>query len=109
MLLAPSPVKATRHLTSETPTEAQRKVVAREKVVTEKKALKMNRTSSHKAKSAMTRLNHSMLMLLGLEASKRVVSPLKRDLQLHRHQQQLKARARQESMAHRTRCIRQMN
>ena len=109
MLLAPSPVKATQHLTSETPTEAQRKVVAREKVVTEKKALKMNRTSSHKAKSAMTRLNHSMLMLLGLEASKRVVSPLKRDLQLHRHQQQLKARARQESMAHRTRCIRQMN
>ena len=108
LLLAPSPAQAARHLSTETPAEAQRKVVAREKVATEKKALKMSRTSSHKSKSAMTRLNHNMLVLLGLEASKRVVSPLKRDLQLHRHQQQLKARARQESKAHRTRCIRQM-
>ena len=108
LLLAPSPAQAARHSFTETPAEAQRKVVAREKVATEKKALKMSRTSSHKSKNAMTRLNHSMLVLLGLEASKRVVSPLKRDLQLHRHQQQLKARARQESKAHRTRCIRQM-
>ena len=109
LLLAPSTAKAARHLFSETPTEAQRKVVAHENAATEKMALEMNRTSSHKAKNAMTKLNHNMLVLMGMKMSKRVVSPLKRDLQLHRHQQHLKARARQESMAHRTRCIRQMN
>lgn len=88
---------------------ARERVAARGKMVAEKKAIKLKRAASGKSKNVLAKLNNTMLVMLGMEKSKRVTSPLKLTWHLHRHQQMLKMKARQESRAHRARCIRQMN
>ena len=109
-LLFTGPVSATpnRYSFTDSPTEVQRKVAAREKVATDKKATKLKKNSSRRTKKMTAGLGRAMLVALGLEESKRVTSPLNRDRQLHRHQQLLKMKARQESRAHRARCRRQL-
>lgn len=109
-LLLTGPVSAapTRHSFTDSPTEVQRKVAAREKVAADKKATKLKRSSSRRSKKMTAKLGQAMFVALGLKKSKRVTSPLHRDRQLHRRQQLLKTKARQESRAHRARCLRQL-
>ncbi len=98
----------TRYSFTDSPTEVQRKIAAREKVATDKKATKLKKNSSRRTKKMTAGLGRAMLVALGLEESKRVTSPLSRDRQLHRHQQLLRMKTRQESRAHRARCRRQL-
>ena len=107
-LTGPVSAAPTRHSFTDSPTEVQRKVAAREKVAMKKKATKLKRSPSRRDKKMTVRLGQTMLVVLGLEKSKRVTSPIHRDRQLHRRQQLLKTKARQESRAHRARCLRQL-
>ncbi|MDQ2792832.1 MAG: hypothetical protein M3Y12_02310, partial [Bacteroidota bacterium] len=85
-LLAPTTHAAAPR--TDEPTEAARKATAREKVATAAKAAKATKTGKKSAASRRFRklkanLNHSMLVLLGLEESKAVTSPVKLNRQLH--------------------------
>lgn len=108
LLGAPRPVKAAPvHFSTDNPAEVQRKTAARMRVVEAKKATALKK-SAHKSHKSAAKLRRAMLVLLGLEESKAVTSPAKRDRQLRMRQKHLKMSARHESWAHRARCIRQM-
>ena len=93
---------------ADNPTEIQRKV-ARERAVAAKKAALMSRTSARTTRKSATRLNRAVLVLLGLEATRKVTSPAKLDWQLHQRQQQLKRQALRASQARQRRCTRALN
>lgn len=93
---------------ADTPTEIQRKA-ARERAVATKKAALVTRTNARTTRKSTTKLSRTMLVLLGLEASRKVTSPVKLDWQLHQHQQQLKRQAIHASQARKRRCARALN
>lgn len=111
VLFKPAPALATVMPATNNPAAIQRKVAAREQIAIAKKAVALKRTvaHAHKTKKAGAKLGRAMLVVLGLKASRKITSPAKRDLQLHRLQKQLKVKARLESKAHRRRCLRQMS
>lgn len=99
-----------RHSLDDTPADAQRKTAAREqkaaareKAVAAKKASKMQRLAV-KSRKVGNKLEHAMLVILGMEESKAVTSPARLHRQLHAHQKQLKLRARMAARAHRHRA-----
>ncbi|GAA4025819.1 hypothetical protein GCM10022409_07280 [Hymenobacter glaciei] len=104
-LVAPS-ARATTPGTDD-PTETARKATAREKVAAAAKAAKaakaVKKSSAYRFYKFKAGLNHSMLVLLGLEDSKAITSPAKRDRQLHIHQKHLKTKAKLEAKARRRR------
>ena len=104
-VLAPA-ARATTIRTDD-PTETARKATAREKVATAAKAAKaakaVKKASAHRFRKLKAGLNHSMLVLLGLEDSRAVTSPGKLDRQLHIHQKHLKTKAKLEAKARRRR------
>ena len=109
LAFAPSPATAGCRLSSETPVEIQRKAAAREKVATARKTVKLSRAGARKTKTALTKLNRSLRVMLGLEESKRITTPQKLDWQLHQHQQQLRIKVRQAARARQARWAKQMN
>lgn len=92
---------------TEDPTETARKAPAREKIANAAKAAKatkaVKKSSYRRLRKFKAGLNHSMLVLLGLEERKAVTSPAKLDRQLHIHQKHLKAKAKLEAKARRRR------
>lgn len=99
-----------RHRLNDTPADVQRKAAAREKktaarekIATAKQASKLKRMAV-KSRKITNKLQRTMLVLFGLEESKAVTSPARLRRQLHAHQKQLKARARQAARAHRHRA-----
>ena len=108
LLPAPAPARSARLFLTDNPVEIQRKAAARERVAVAKKAATLKKASSNKSRKSVFKVRRAMLVLLGMEEKKTVTSPAKRDWQLHLYQQQLKTKARQESRAHRRRCVRQM-
>lgn len=93
---------------NDTPAEIQRKA-ARERAVAARKAILVNSTNVRTTHRSAARLNRTVRVLLGLEASRKVTPPVKRDWQLHRHQQQLKRQAGYASQARKRRCTRALN
>ena len=87
---------ATGPATPDNPAEVQRKAAAREKVATAKKAAVLKRTA-HRTTSVGEAMSHGLRVMLGLEESRAVTSPARRNRQLHRLQKQLKVRARMTS------------
>lgn len=110
LFLGQNQARATTSLArpADSPTEIQRKTAARTKVAEAKKTEALKKATAHKSKKTAAKMRRAMLVMLGLEESRAVTSPLKRQWQLHVHQKQLKMRARQASKAHRVRCQRQM-
>ncbi|MGY3088980.1 hypothetical protein ACVWYF_002020 [Hymenobacter sp. UYAg731] len=90
---------------ADNPTEIQRKA-ARERAAAAKKTALVTRTNARTTRKSSTKLSRAMLVLLGLEASRKVTSPGKLDWQLHQHQQQLKRQALHASQARKRRCTR---
>jgi len=110
LALTPGPGRAaTRPALPDNPTEMRRQATARERVAMAKRAARLQRTSKHKSKKTAKKLRYALLVFLGMEESKAVISPEKRDHRLHLHQQMLKKRAKRESRLHRQRCERQFN
>lgn len=95
-------------LPADNPTEIQRKA-ARERAIAAKKAALVTRNNAHTTRKTATKLNRAVLVLLGLEATRKVTSPGKLDWQLHQHQQQLKRQALHASQARKRRCTRALN
>lgn len=93
---------------ADNPTEIQRKV-AREHAMAAKKAALMTRTNARTTRKSAAKLNHAVLVLLGLEATRKVTSPARLDWQLHQHQQQLKRQAIHAAQARQRRCTRALN
>ena len=111
LLLLPGIAPATPHPVSspiDNPTEIQRKT-ARERAVAAKKAAVMARTNARTTHKSTTKLSRAVLVLLGLEATRKVTSPAKLDWQLHQHQQQMKRQAIHASQARKRRCTRALN
>ncbi|GAB3851209.1 hypothetical protein GCM10028822_17630 [Hymenobacter terrigena] len=94
--------------TEDNPTEIQRKA-ARERAVAAKKAALMTRTNARTTRKSSTKLRRAVLVLLGLEATRKVTSPGKLDWRLHQHQKQLKRQALHASQARKRRCTRALN
>jgi hypothetical protein len=92
----------------DTPAEIQRKA-ARERAVAAKKAVLVTRTNTRTTRKSSAKLNRAVLILLGLEANRKVTSPRKLDWHLHQHQQQLKRQALHASQARKRRCTRALN
>ena len=87
--LSSQPVQATAaHTRTDNPAETERKAATREKVATTKKSGLFKRSSHHKL-NVTKKLNHAMRVVLGLEESKAVTSPAKRNRQMHAHQRRL--------------------
>lgn len=107
MLLAPA-VRAAAPGTDD-PTETARKATAREKAAGAAKATKEDKSakksSTHRFRKLNSGLNHTVLVLLGLEESKAVTSPAKLNRQLRMHQQHLKTKAKMEAKARRRRTV----
>ncbi|MFC6224032.1 hypothetical protein ACFP2F_12345 [Hymenobacter artigasi] len=93
---------------ADSPTEIQRKT-ARERAIAAKKAALVTRNNARTTRKTATKLNRAVLVLLGLEATRKVTSPGKLDWQLHQHQQQLKRQALHASQARKRRCTRALN
>jgi hypothetical protein len=89
------------------PTEAARKATAREKVATaakEAKAAKaVKNSSSRRFRKFKAKMNHGVLVMLGIEDSKAVTSPNKLNRQLHALQKSLKSKAKTEAKSRRRR------
>ena len=89
------------------PTEMARKATAREKVATAAKAAKeakaVKKSSARHSRKSKNNLSHTFLVLMGLEESKAITSPAKRDRQLHILQKHLKTKAKLEAKARRRR------
>ncbi|MBF9219874.1 hypothetical protein [Hymenobacter ruricola] len=111
LILAPGGAyAASARLTApDNPAEVQRKAAAREqkaaareKVAAAKQVSKMKRLSV-KTHRFTAKLNHVMLVVLGMEESKTVTSPRQLKRQLHAHQKQLKMHAKMGSRARRSR------
>ena len=106
-LLATAPAQATTtpRSVTENPAEILRKTAARAKVAEAKKASAS--TAKHsvwsKTRKTRTKLERTMLVVLGLEESKAVTSPAKLTRQLHAHQKHLKMKARLNARARRAR------
>ncbi|MDB5267422.1 MAG: hypothetical protein JWP58_462 [Hymenobacter sp.] len=83
--------------------------MARERAIAAKKAALVTRTNARTTRKSTTKLSRAMLVLLGLEASRKVTSPAKLDWHLHQHQQQLKRQALHASQARKRRCTRALN
>jgi hypothetical protein len=95
--------------TPDSPTEMQRKAAAaerraaaREKVAAAKQVSKMKKLSV-KTNRFAAKVEHTMLVVLGLQESKSVTSPRQLRRQLHGHQKQLKLHAKMQSRARRSR------
>jgi len=95
-------------LTPDSPTETQRKsavraqkAAAREKAVAAKQVSKMKRLSV-KTNRFAAKMEHVMLVVLGLQESKGVTSPHQLRRQLHGHQKQLKLHAKMQSRVRRS-------
>ena len=111
LLLLPAGASASSRAASrpdDNPTEVQRKM-ARERAIAAKKAALVTRTNARTTRKSTTKLSRAMLVLLGLEASRKVTSPGKLDWRLHQHQQQLKRQALHASQARKRRCTRALN
>lgn len=93
---------------ADTPTEIQRKA-ARERAVATKKAALVTHTNTRTTRKSSTKLSRAMLVLVGLEASRKVTSPVKLDWRLHQHQQQMRRQALHASQARKRRCTRALN
>lgn len=93
---------------ADNPAEIQRKAT-RAHATAAKKAALMTRTNARTTRKSPTRLSRAVLVLLGLEASRKVTSPAKLDWQLHQHQQQMKRQALHASQARKRRCTRALN
>lgn len=110
-LLLPGIAPAAPHPASypdDSPTEIQRKA-ARERAIAAKKAALVNRSTTRTTRKSSAKLNRAVLILLGLEANRKVTSPAKLDWHLHQHQQQLKRQALHASQARKRRCTRALN
>ncbi|MCC3152847.1 hypothetical protein Q3A66_07560 [Hymenobacter sp. BT770] len=70
--------------------------------------LEMSKSPNSKGPAGKARRN-SVLAILGLAESKKVMSPAKLNREQHLRQEQLKAKARRESRAHRRRCPKALN
>ena len=103
-LAAPRPASSP----DDNPTEIQRKV-ARERAITAKKAVLVSRSNARTTHKSATKLNRAVLVLLGLEANRKAISPAKLDWHLHQHQQQLKRQALHASQARKRRWTRATN
>lgn len=112
LLFRPAPASAARarHSLNDTPVDMQRKAaarekrtIAREKVVAAKQASRLQRMAV-KSRKITNKFQRTMLVMLGLEDSKAVISPARLRRQLHARQKQLKSRARQTARAHRHRA-----
>ena len=111
LLLLPTSAAASSYPASrrdDNPTEVQRKM-ARERAVAAKKTALVTRTNARTTRKSSTKLSRAMLVLLGLEASRKVTSPDKLDWRMHQHQQQLKRQALHASQARKRRCTRALN
>ena len=111
LLLSPNIAFATFGPASDTddnPSEIQRKA-ARERAVAAKKAALVTRSTTRTTRKSTAKLNRAVLILLGLEATRKVTSPAKLDWRLHQHQQQLKRQALHASQARKRRCTRALN
>lgn len=88
-------------------TETARKATAHEKTAATATAAKtasaVKKSSAHRLRRSKSNFNRSVLVLLGLEDSKAVTSPAKRDRQLHIHQKHLRAKSKTEARARRRR------
>ncbi|MFD2721453.1 hypothetical protein ACFST9_22250 [Hymenobacter monticola] len=82
---------------------AERKAAAREKVAAAKQVSKLKKLSV-KSNRFAAKVEHVMLVVLGLEESKSVTSPRQLRRQLHGHQKQLKLHAKMQSRARRGRA-----
>ncbi|MBH8558185.1 hypothetical protein [Hymenobacter negativus] len=92
----------------DTPAEIQRKA-ARERAVAAKKAVLVNRTNTRTTRKSTAKINRAVLILLGLEANRKVTSPAKLEWHMHQHQKQLKRQALHASQARKRRCNRALN
>ncbi|GAB3873336.1 hypothetical protein GCM10028824_24840 [Hymenobacter segetis] len=92
----------------DTPAEIQRKA-ARERAVAAKKAVLVSRNNARTTRKSTAKLNRAVLILLGLEANRKVTSPAKLDWHLHQHQQHMKRQALHASQARKRRCTRALN
>jgi hypothetical protein len=90
------------------PTEIQRKA-ARERAIAAKKSIMVTRSNARTTRKSTTKLSRAMLVLLGLEANRKVTSPAKLDWHLHQQQQQMKRQAMHASKARKRRCTRALN
>ena len=103
-----APAAGLRLPTPDSPTEmqrkaaaAERKAAAREKIAAAKQVSKMKKLSV-KSRRLTAKLEHVMLVMLGLEESKSVTSPRQLRRQLHGHQKQLKLHAKMQSRIRRS-------
>ena len=107
LLLAPAARAAAPG--TDDPTETARKATARDKAAGAVKATKEaksgKKSSTHRLRKLNSGLNHTLLVLLGLEESKAVTSPAKLNRQLRIHQQHLKTKAKMEAKARRRRTV----
>ncbi|UOQ99080.1 hypothetical protein MUN81_06205 [Hymenobacter sp. 5317J-9] len=94
--------------TPDSPTEVQRKAAvraqkaaAREQATATKQVSKMKKLSV-KSHRLGNKLEHLMLVVLGMEESKTVTSPRQLKRQLHSHQKQMKMRAKLSARARRS-------
>jgi hypothetical protein len=94
--------------TPDSPTEMQRKAAAaerraaaREKIAAAKQVSKMKKLSV-KSRRFTAKLEHVMLVVLGMEEAKTRTTPHQLRRQLHGHQKQLKMRAKMQSRIRRS-------
>ena len=105
LLITPAAARASRPYT-ETPTESASKAPARAKAGTLKGAKATHKKNTHRMRHFTAGLNHAFLVLLGMEESRAVTSPVKLNRQLHAHQKHLKIKTRLEAKARRRRTER---
>ncbi|ALW85349.1 hypothetical protein AUC43_09730 [Hymenobacter sedentarius] len=70
--------------------------------------VELSTSPTSKSPTGKVRRN-TVLAMLGLAESKKVISPAKLNREQHLRQEQLKAKARRESRAHRRRCPKALN
>lgn len=98
--LASEPAQAaSRHTRTDSPAEAQRKEASASSAITKKSSVFKH--NSLRKLNIGKKVSHAMRVLLGLEESKAVTSPAKRNRQLHAHQRHLRMLARMASPSRR--------
>ena len=105
----PAQATATRLLVASNVIELDHAVAAEHQIATVGKSAMMGlSTSPSKGPTGKAR-GSAVLAMLGLAERKKVITPAKLNRQQHLRQEQLKAKARRESKAHRRRCTKALN
>ena len=105
----PAQATATRLLVANNVLELDHEVAAEHQVAAAgKSAMWGLGTSPGKGPTGKVR-SSAVLAMLGLAERKKVITPAKLNRQQHLRQEQLKAKARRESKAHRRRCTKAIN